>query len=262
MGKALVIKNVDFGTNRLTTVKINDTKPCTSIRLNAGSLEFTKIGQTFTLVPTITPADTTDSISWSTSNENVATVASGVVTQVGVGSCVITATCGSHSATCEISATNELSYEVFLTYTTTPFTGRDYVVHTNLGSGEHYACVVQLTPATEKKLYSDYSSPVYPIPLGKNASTINVSCPSNIRCTVQQMNCDEACDYSVDHSSYAVYAKRISGSDTAYDPNVSLGDRIITVDEGVNAAVFSFQKPGSGNAMTAEDFENISIIVS
>ena len=77
--------------------------PCTGISLDATAHSFTTVGASKTLIATATPADTTDSILWESSNNAVATVAGGVVTSVGEGDCVITAKCGNYSATCNVS---------------------------------------------------------------------------------------------------------------------------------------------------------------
>jgi len=58
---------------------------------------------TLTLTATVTPSDSTDAITWTTSDENVATVANGVVTAVGVGEATITATAGEVNATCAVT---------------------------------------------------------------------------------------------------------------------------------------------------------------
>lgn len=102
MSKAIVIKDASFSTNKLTTVIFGEAKPCTALALNKNSIAFTALG-TDTLTATPTPANTTDSISWVSSNTGVATVADGVVTAQGAGSAVITATCGNQTASCSVS---------------------------------------------------------------------------------------------------------------------------------------------------------------
>ena len=77
---------------------------CTGISLNKSSLSFTSLNDTQTLTSTLTPSNTTDSVTWESSNTDIATVnSSGVVTSKAVGSCAITATCGSKSATCNVT---------------------------------------------------------------------------------------------------------------------------------------------------------------
>lgn len=102
---ALVIKGANFAANKLTTVTfVEDEKPCTAIALSESSKTVTTLGN-FTLTATVTPADTTDEVLWSSSDESVATVADGVVTVVGLGSATITVTCGEQTATCAVSCT-------------------------------------------------------------------------------------------------------------------------------------------------------------
>ena len=77
--------------------------PATGISLNKTSLELVA-GGAETLTATVEPANTTDTVAWTSSNEAVATVDSnGKVTAVAEGTATITATAGSKSATCAVS---------------------------------------------------------------------------------------------------------------------------------------------------------------
>lgn len=76
--------------------------PATAISLDQSSISITGT-DTATLIATVTPANTTDDIVWTTSDASVATVSNGVVTSMGDGACVITATAGNVSATCTVS---------------------------------------------------------------------------------------------------------------------------------------------------------------
>lgn len=104
MSKALVIKGANFSANKVETVTIGESVPCTGISLSESSVAFDTLNETATLVATLVPANTTDILSWISSDENVATVADGVVTCVGVGSATITATCGTQTATCSVNS--------------------------------------------------------------------------------------------------------------------------------------------------------------
>ena len=100
MAKALVIKNANFTTNALTTISFDDI-PCTGISLTGNTLML--VGDTQTLTAVTTPANTTDTVTWSSSNTGIATVSGGMVTCAGNGTAVITATCGNHSDTFTIT---------------------------------------------------------------------------------------------------------------------------------------------------------------
>ena len=85
----------------------------TSISLNKSSAQIT-IGGTITLTATVNPDDATDkTITWSSSDEAVATVSSGVVTGNKIGAAIITARAGEKKATCEITVTPSGSHEGF-----------------------------------------------------------------------------------------------------------------------------------------------------
>lgn len=76
--------------------------PATAIALSETSLSKEQYKRA-TLVATLTPAEATTEVVWSSSDEKVATVSNGVVTMVGVGSATITAQAGEGvEATCAV----------------------------------------------------------------------------------------------------------------------------------------------------------------
>ena len=80
----------------------------TGVTLNQNEAAMTVGGETLTLTATVNPEDATDkSVSWSTSDANVATVDDGVVTAVAAGNATITVTTtdGSYTATCAVTVT-------------------------------------------------------------------------------------------------------------------------------------------------------------
>lgn len=75
----------------------------TSVAVSPKTLNL-EVGQTRTLTATVTPDNATDkTVTWTTSNDKVATVANGVVTAVGKGTAIITAAAGGKTATCTVT---------------------------------------------------------------------------------------------------------------------------------------------------------------
>lgn len=104
MAKTFIVSGADFSANALDQVSF-DVVPCTGLSVSPATLALEGIGDTGSLTAVPVPSNTTDEISWASSDESVATVLNGVVTCVGVGSATITATCGEQTATCAVTAT-------------------------------------------------------------------------------------------------------------------------------------------------------------
>lgn len=68
------------------------------------------IGDTITLIATVSPSHTDEdkTVTWSSSNEAVASVAGGVVTALSEGETVITAKAGSFEATCKVTVAHKV----------------------------------------------------------------------------------------------------------------------------------------------------------
>ena len=109
-----VVTAVSEGTAKITAKAGDVTATCEvsvakkviaveSVSLDKTSLELTE-GETATLTATVKPDDATDkTVTWSSDNTAVATVADGVVTAVATGTAKITAKAGDASAVCTVT---------------------------------------------------------------------------------------------------------------------------------------------------------------
>lgn len=100
MAKTLVIKDADFSVNKLDTVIFADV-PCEGVSIPSVA-SISGLGSTV-ITPTLTPANTTDTVRWSSSDNDVAEVVGGVVTAKRYGTVTITVTCGDYSASCTVT---------------------------------------------------------------------------------------------------------------------------------------------------------------
>lgn len=129
--------------------KIPRTIPVSSITLDKSEASLT-IGETLQLTATLLPEEATDkSVTWSSSDEKVATVtAEGLATAVGIGKVVITATTNdgtSLSATCEITVLPVYVASVTLNYT-------EYAIETTKTKTLQLTSTVLPDNATDKSL--------------------------------------------------------------------------------------------------------------
>ncbi|MCF0201824.1 MAG: Ig-like domain-containing protein, partial [Bacteroidaceae bacterium] len=81
-----------------------------SIRLNKTTLDLSK-GGSETLAASLTPATAseTETVTWSSSNPSVVTVAGGKVTAVGAGTATVSATCQGKTATCYVTVNSHIT---------------------------------------------------------------------------------------------------------------------------------------------------------
>lgn len=99
---------MNFNTSGSTSLCICVTQ-ANAVQIDATGIELDNeqiglaIGANTTLTPTLSPAGATGSISWSSSDDDVATVENGVVTAHALGSATITATVNGHSDTCVVN---------------------------------------------------------------------------------------------------------------------------------------------------------------
>lgn len=91
------------------TCRITVVIPVSSVSLDRTSLALNK-GESATLTATVNPSDATDkTVTWTSSDSNVASVKDGIVTAKKSGQTTITASCGGKTATCTVSVTTPVS---------------------------------------------------------------------------------------------------------------------------------------------------------
>ena len=115
------------------------TASVTGVTLDQTSLTL-KQGKTATLKATVAPSDAANkAISWSTSNDSVATVDNGKVTAVGEGNATITVTTedGGFTATCQVTVAAAAleTYELI----DTPVAGETYLIVSSNQAGDGFA---------------------------------------------------------------------------------------------------------------------------
>ena len=197
MGKALVVKGTDFSQNKLATVSLFEPIPCENIALSENSISFNAVGETVQLTVVKVPANTTDTVSWRSSNTDVAIVVDGLVTCVGLGEAVITVTCGSESDTCSTALSSMVvnlmsNYDHFagkMCDVATISDSKAYVPLNNNASGVTFYTGTEFIPNEYKAFYSSSSEleNVYGIPIPKGATRVSFSC-SNVSIKRVQAN--------------------------------------------------------------------------
>lgn len=96
---ATTTAEISQATTQATALEI----PCQSILISKTSVELDSVGAACLLNVTVNPSDTTDKVLFSTSDDLVATVSEdGKIVAVGAGEAVITVTCGSATAQCNV----------------------------------------------------------------------------------------------------------------------------------------------------------------
>lgn len=180
MAKTLIIKDADYSENALAQVTF-DTIPCTGIALDNETLSIVTTGNTGTLVAIKTPADTTDSVTWTSSDSNVATVSNGTVTAVGIGTATITVSCGEYSDTCLVTVTEFMNkdilkkmYPAYITDTNKMCDGGSGI--TGISATSTYKNRGSLAASSGDKYVNDFGgNHFYAYPLPKNTARIKIT---------------------------------------------------------------------------------------
>ena len=211
------------------------------ISLNISTISFTKLNETFRLIATVTPSDTTDGLTWSSSNESVATVSSdGVVTSKGVGTTTITVQCGSYSASCSVISVVIFSESDLLRADNYGVIAYSYSEGNDAAQFAGNPTYPMVCYGLETGVLSDYEvavnssetvgSQVYGIPIPSNATTLHITLPDTTGTKIRLCNISYHDSESLQTSVAGVTACKYVGFET-YD-NTSFGDSgtTLTID--------------------------------
>ena len=257
MSKALIIKGADFSTNKVATITFG-TVPCTAVALNVSTLDMLIGGSTATLTATLTPLNTTDTLSWSSSDSNVVTVDDGVVTVVGLGTATITATCGEQAATCTVTVSANMAsgYKVSgygLAGTATQQSGNGQIYP---DAGTKYGLIASETGTLGLVKMATADPKVYPFMIPTGATKIKVTFTDNALSPYRF--------FFFNHETSAQGAStickgitKLTSSDMTQDGNVWTCD--IPQFEGqptIDSLCASFKHTSS---FSATDFDSISV---
>lgn len=111
IGKGTAYITAKTSNGKKTKVKITVKVPARSISLNYSTIQTPVINKTYTLKPKLTPTNSTDGITYVSSDKSIVTVSSkGIVTTKAIGTATITATTTSgKSVTCDVTVYQALS---------------------------------------------------------------------------------------------------------------------------------------------------------
>lgn len=265
MAKTLVIKGADFSTNKLDTVVFGEI-PCTGITMDAtGTIK--GLSNTLSLVPVLTPANTTDQVTWESSDTNVATVSGGMVTSHRYGTTKITAQCGEYSASCVITVSIDILYAVggSTIITCTAHDLKDGI----LGGIESTSYIAigskqmgNMYPVCEKYDAGDIAA-LYPIQIPDGAKTITVTI-SNFACVITYMNgnvkSNEAFQEKIRDGAKVLDGETPNGSTDWSISGWTYDERTLTIPdiEGINSFVLTLRAKNA-TAFSNFDINNLSI---
>lgn len=258
MGKALVIRNVDFAANALTTVTLEQDIPCTGIALSDSTLNLTSL-EPVTLTATVTPVDTTDALTWASSDTSVATVVNGVVTPLKAGSVTITATCGSRSATCAVSIRVFIDPHMLYQYYFSSAKASGLLETIRIeGPGTTYGASV-ITTGSGRHVYQDATKldgeHAYPIMMPTGMTSVAITLPNqNMKVAVSWCDSTQTSSYENDT------IKCLQTDGVPYDV-ITPGSRIVAVPDisGVDCFYICTYLAASGGTNSQELLDQITV---
>ena len=187
----------------------------------------TNANTTFTATATVLPSDADDkSVIWSTSDETVATVDSGVVSAVGSGTARITAKAGSKSAVINVHVNDELELTGTWYHADASWPEKWVVTDTTL---EKHSSLASTTP--------DYSFTI----IDYDNSGFNAGDTDSSDCGYAVVKYDTPPSYNDDADGYVIYRWK--------NLTTSNGEVQVDISEGFNSS-YSDGAPTASEAVT------------
>lgn len=248
MAKTLCIKNADFSTNKVTAVSFGGSVPCTAITFSQNSYSLTDYTPV-SIIYTLTPSNTTDSVTWASSDTDVVTVDGGVITAVGLGTATITATCGTQTATATVTVAIECNPAFAFAYIAAAGN------NTFTANSENATRIAAYGKGTEAGQYicpassSGTNMPVIKIPKGTESITFSFADTQRLKYS------DDEIDWWLKDESvgvaYPTAAKLIlKGS---WYNGFTTPSKTINVPEGADSFLYSFMVSAVESGETAAD---------
>ena len=268
MANTIVIPGANFSTHKIETV-VFGTIPCTGITLDKQTKSLTSL-LPFTLIATPVPANTTDSVVWSTSDDTVATVDDGVVTPLKLGTVTITATCGTQSASCAVTIDNVVpdyvaicGYDPVRRSSTGPAAKTGKSTTSSENSGAFIIATDQATGSNPIESNADVNTSPFrfvPIQIPAGATQVIISCDiSNFYTRILWFNSEEK------ESLYNIGAKCVGGKSSGYDQNSSVAGPVIydipTDITGLDSLAVAIGLGGNNSRTKWEDYSD-NIVIS
>lgn len=219
------IENIGgFDTSKFmyVTEEVDESIACTGITLNANTLTFTG-GDTQTLTVTKIPSNTTDKITYTTNPTGIVVVNNGVITPIKNGATVITVTCGSKTATCNVTVTG-----ISTTVAVQSVSLNKNTTTINVGKTETLVATISPTNATNQNITWGTDAPnvatvTNGVVEGKSVGTASISVET------EDGSKTATCNVTVQQASTSV-VKNIFDKDTMIDTTkgISTSGEIIT----------------------------------
>ena len=206
--------------------------PCTGIVLDQNTLLFESAEESKTLTATVTPADTTDTVIWSSSNENVATVNNGVVTIHGIGTATITATCGNQTATATINQQSIKSQYTMKVvdgkYPNNRTLGDDQVLSISTLEGQKAIGQAYHEANTDLHVYSGQTNDIECIRVPYGATAVKVKTSDDVAVSISYVCVgDTTSIITYNNVDYAEYVSKTANVNTNTGLTVEYGQCVI-----------------------------------